>query len=189
MRALCWTWRIARVEWGTHNRNPRSIRTNPLPLDPDGFPVALPEISCTPTTNFWYAHTERGVGITVVGVPEISGTVVGVPENDAGHFCRVQACLLFQHLHLRRQTFLCAMRLCVMCTQANQPRTSQAYSFHTSVFGLCTTQVSRPISAVPMSSRANSAAPIWPAGDFLSCVRRARFARMHASGLPHSLNV
>ena len=85
------------------------------------FLVRPQQISGTPTT-------EGGVGITVVGVPEISGTVVGVPENDAGHFCRVQACLLFQHLHLRRQTFLCAMRQCVMCTQANQPRTSLLFS-------------------------------------------------------------
>jgi hypothetical protein len=36
--------------------------------------------------------------------------------NDAGRSCRVRACLLFQHLHLRCQTYLGAMRLCVICT-------------------------------------------------------------------------
>ena len=43
------------------------------------FLVRPQQISGTPTT-------EGGVGITVVGVPEISGTVVGVPENNAGRF-------------------------------------------------------------------------------------------------------
>jgi hypothetical protein len=148
------------------------------------FLVRPQQISGMPTT-------EGGMGITVVGVPEISGTVVGVPENDAGRFLSCSSLSAVSALASETSDvpFCNASVRHVYYSQANQPRTSLLFLTPLFLVSVYYTGVASYFRSSHVISCQFGGSYLASRCDFLSCVRCARFARMHASGLPHSLNV